>query len=286
MDIRGRPHQLFRPDPVLGWSMTPNSTVEVPFRDGVVQHIGEDGWRTVPAQSDHGPRVNLYGCSWTFGTSLADTETLAAQLQSEFRSARFRSRGCGGYGTVHNYIQLRKDIAAEDLDIAVFLVISDHRFRNTPHPNRWKQLKQSRWKDHGITRVPITRQERDGRMAISYIEPFQPAVDVAGLDKFLPSDYMLDQATFATLQAANSLAEKGNIQTMIAVLDSVDMTFNTNLLARFGNAIDISVPFDEDHFFLPHDSHPNAQSNELFFERIRPQIASMLRTASNGCINQ
>jgi len=285
MDVRGQPNRIFRSDPLLGWSLTPNSTVEVPFRDNIVQHIGEDGWRIVPEQSDRGPRVNLYGCSWTYGTGLADTETLAARLQSEFRSASFRSRGCGGYGTAHNYIQLRKDIAAEDLDIAVFLVISDHRFRNTPHPNRWRQLKQSRWKDYGVTRVPITRQDRDGRLAIAYTEAFQPAVDAEGLDRFLPSDYMLDQATFATLQAANSLAEKSNVQTMIAVLDSVDMTFNNNLLARFENAVDISVPFDEDHFFLPHDTHPNPQSNELFFQRISPQIASMLKKSQNGNVS-
>jgi len=286
MEVRGQPNLLFRSDPLLGWSLTPNSTVEVPFRDDIVQHIGKNGWRIVPRQSDRGPRVNLYGCSWTYGTGLADTETLAALLQSEFRSATFRNRGCGGYGTVHNYIQLRKDIAAEDLDIAVFLVISDHRFRNTPHPNRWKQLKQSRWKDYGVTRVPIARQNRDGRLAVTYTEALQPAVDAEGLDRFLPSDYMLDQATFATFQAAISLAEKNNIQTMVAVLDSVDMTFNNNLLARFGNAVDISVPFDEDHFFLPHDSHPNARSNELFFQRIEPQIAAMLKRSQNGNASQ
>lgn len=286
MDVRGQPNQVFRPDPLLGWALTPNSTVEVPFRENVVQHIGGDGWRLVPAQSDRGPKINLYGCSWTYGTGLADTETLAARLQSEFRSASFRSRGCGGYGTVHNYIQLRKDIAAEDLDIAVFLIISDHRFRNTPHPNRWRQLKQSRWKDYGVTRVPIARQQRDGRLAIAYTEAFQPAVDAEGLDRFLPSDYMLDQATFATLQAAISLADENSIPTMIAVLDSVDMTFNNNLLARFENAVDISVPFDEDHFFLPHDTHPNARSNELFFRRIKPQVSSMLEKLQDGQVSR
>jgi len=286
MDVRGQPNLLFRPDPLLGWALTPNSTVEVPFRDNIVQHVGANGWRLVPGQPEHGPRVNLYGCSWTYGTGLADTETLAAQLQSEFQPARFRSRGCGGYGTVHNYIQLRKDIAAEDLDIAIFLVISDHRFRNTPHPNRWRQLKQSRWKEYGVTRVPIARQARDGQFAVSYIEAFQPAVDAEGLGRFLPSDYMLDQATFATLQAAVSLAKDNNIQTKIAVLDSVDMTFNAHLLSRFENAVDISVPFDDEHFFLPHDAHPNARSNELFFQRLAPQIKTMLETSQNGNVSK
>jgi hypothetical protein len=226
----------------------------------------------VPSLGSTGPKINLYGCSWTYGTGLSDDETFAQLLQVEFPSARFRNRGCGGYGTVHNYIQFRQEIAANDVDIAIFLVISDHRFRNTPHRIRWKTFQESRWDGYGVTRTPIARQSRDGTFQIAYIPLLQPAVDAEGLDTFLPSDFMLDQATFATLRASRALAEKNGVQIIIAVLDSVDMTFNDRLLAEFESAIDISVPFDEDHFWLPHDSHPNAFANTLFSERIKPPI--------------
>lgn len=276
MKVKGAPNRIFRQNTLLGWSLAPDSTVQVPFRDGVVQNVGSDGWRIVTGCGSTGPKINLYGCSWTYGTGLADTETLAALLQAKFPFARFRNRGCGGFGTVHNYIQFRQEVAAQDVDIAVFLVISDHRFRNTPHPNRWKHFKKARWDNYGVTRVPIARQARDGTFQVTYISPNQPAVDAEGLHAFLPSDYMLDQATFAALHASKSLADKNGVKLLIAVLDSVDIGFNDGLLAEFTTALDISVPYDSDHFWLPYDSHPNARANVLFSERIEPQMALAL----------
>lgn len=276
MEVHGPPNLLFRPHPLLGWALTPDSMVRVKFRNGITQHVGSDGWRVVPNQPDRGVRVNLYGCSWTFGTGLADDETAAAQLQAAHRDIIVGNRGCGGYGTIHNYIQMRRDIAAGNVDIAVFLVISDHRFRNTPHPRRWKNLQAPRWKKQRISQVPVARQARDGSFEVDYVSPTQPAVDATGLDAFLPSDFMLDQATLATLDAALSLARDNNVKTLVAVLDSVDPQFNNALFKRFDRAIDASVPFDEDHFLLPHDNHPNIQANRIFAGKLSQALPGLL----------
>lgn len=279
MDVKGPPHGIFKRNALLGWSLTPDSTVTVPFRKNVVQNVGPNGWRIVPNLGQSGLRVNLYGCSWTYGTGLSDEETLAARLQVAFPEARIRNRGCGGHGTVHNYVQFRQDIAARDVDIAVFLVISDHRFRNTPHPHRFRHFQSARWARHGVTRTPVVKQDRDGEFRVGYISLTQPAVEAEGLETFLPTDYMLDQATFAALRAAQSVARSNDIPLQVAVLDQVDPEFNSRLVEEVSGALDISVPFDAEHFLLPHNTHPNAHANSLFFERLQPAVRAALDPA-------
>ena len=97
--VVAKPRLLFRPDPVLGWSLSPGHGVAVGFRDGVIQRIGDDGWRHVPGTGTaSGPRVAVYGCSFTYGTGLADDETFVARLQTDRPDLRMLNRGVGGHG--------------------------------------------------------------------------------------------------------------------------------------------------------------------------------------------
>jgi len=277
MNITGAPHVIFRRHRELGWSLTPDRILNVPFREGVTQTIGADGQRIVTGRAtEAAPRVNIYGCSWTYGTGLSDNETVASRLQTRFPVARFRNRGCGGYGTVQNYIQFQQDITAQDVDFALFLIISNHRFRNTPHPVRWRQFQSDRWAKYGVTHIPIARQGRDGAFRVAYVPIDQPFAEEAAVKTFLPSDYMLDQASFAVLDAISMRAEASGIPIAFAILDDLDPVFNRQLCERFDYARDISVPFDAEHFWLPYNNHPNAHSNEIFERGLTPQIETWL----------
>lgn len=278
-----KPRLLFRPDPVLGWSLTPNHAVRVGFREGIVQHIDADGWRHGPSASlPHGPRVAIYGCSFTYGTGLSDVETFCARLQRDLPSVRILNRGIGGHGTVQNLLQMRRDIAVGAVDAAVFAIISDHRFRNIAHPQRMSQYLNREWYDLGVEHVPVAKLDASGRVRIVYPPIWQPALQEADFQVFLPDDYMINAATLAVLDLVQHTGKAANVPITFALLDALDADFSAAVCERFPATCDISTPYDRDHTFLPQNIHPNVRANQLFAERLAPLVTDLCQSVSAG----
>ncbi len=264
-NIVKKPRFLFQPDPVIGWKLTPGYGVAVRFRDGVVQRIGPDGWRQVPGAAEKtGPRLGLYGCSFTYGTGLADDETFAARLQQALPGLKILNRGIGGHGTVQNYLQLRRDIADGCVGAAIFAIISDHKFRNIAHPQRMRQFLNREWYVLGVEHVPVVRLNAAGWPRIRYVPIWQPLLKKGDLETFLPDDYMITAATLAVLAEVRVLAKQHALPLRFALLDKLDPDFNAAVTARFPDTLDISQPHDVEHRFLPRDIHPNVRAAELY----------------------
>lgn len=275
-----KPRLLFRPDPVLGWRLSADHSVRVAFRSNILQHIAADGWRHVPgSQTAQGPRVGFYGCSFTYGTGLADEETFTALLQRDMPDVRILNRGIGGHGSVQNLLQLRRDIAAGAIDAAVFSVISDHRFRNIAHPQRMRQYLSAEWYKLRVEHVPVAQLDGKGQVQIVYREIWQPALRDVNFGVFLPDDHMVNLVTLAVLELIRETARAAGIPLRFALLDSLDRDFNSAVCDRFSEALDISCPHDRQHTFQPLDNHPNMRANSLFAERLQPLIKPLLGKA-------
>ncbi|MEM8848440.1 MAG: hypothetical protein AAGE03_00250 [Pseudomonadota bacterium] len=271
-----KPRLLFRPDPVIGWSLSPDHAVQVRFRRNVLQTIDADGWRTLPKTTQpSGPRIAFYGCSFTYGTGLADDETYTALLQSTYPNLRILNRGIGGHGTTQNLMQFRRDVAAGAVDAAVFAMIGDHRFRNIAHPRRMRQYKARIWHLRGIEHVPVVRLDLSGAARIIYRPIWQPVIEQANFDIFLPDDYMTMRAMFAVIDLVQSVAAEAGVPVRFALLDQVDPRVNEAMMAEIPQLMDVSTPYDEIHYFLPNDTHPNARSNRLFAERLSSVVEAL-----------
>ena len=65
--------------------------------------INDSGYRGVLSSLENKPRIALYGCSFTFGEGVLDTETIAARLEEmmrtlpEYKSAAVMNMGVSGY---------------------------------------------------------------------------------------------------------------------------------------------------------------------------------------------
>jgi hypothetical protein len=268
---------IFRPHPLLGWSMSPGQQREVSFREGVFENIGPDGWRLVvgaPVQ----PRstIAFYGCSFTFGTALRDDETFTSLLQSSFPDVAMLNRGCGGFSSAQNYLQFRKDVKGHKIDAAVFCLISDHRYRNYGHPNWMRRHLHMQWYQIGVEHMPRARIDRSGKIWIEFIPIWQPSLLREDFDFIFPDEFTLDHLTIALMQEIQQLSNAHNIPVVIAVLDSIDESFFSVLHKAIPSVLDISTPYDGDHTFLPHDIHPNARANELFATRLHPHVSSIV----------
>lgn len=282
-NIVTKPRLLFRPHAVLGWSLTPGYGVRVGFRPEIIQNIGADGWRVVPGSADRqGPRLAVYGCSFTYGTGLADDETFVALLQQDLPEGKLLNRGIGGQSTVQNFLQFRHDIAGGQVDAAIFAIISDHRFRNIAHPQRMQQFLNRDWYELGVEHVPVLRQGRNAQHAIEYIPLWQPALRRGGFDTFLPDDHMIDGATLAMLSEIQDLAQNSAIPIRFLLLDQLDPAFNGAVQKRFGSTLDISVPLNRKHSFRPVDVHPNQTANQIFASRLYQPAKELISQAGQG----
>lgn len=275
MSIARLPRQVFKPHPVLGWVLAPGASVRARTRTDrdVVQRIDASGWRYVPEPVEPTDfTLGIYGCSFIYGTELADDETLAARLQNKMNNVRISNRGVGGYGTVQNYLQFRREIERGDVDAAVFGVVSDHRFRNIAHPQKMKQHFSKIWCELGVEHLPRAVQDRHGKLSIEYVDIWQPSLSRQNFDVFLPNDHMIDQATICVLRTILSLSAEYGVPVVIALLDQLDMEFNRLIMDEIPGAVDVSTPYDTDHTFLPLDIHPNVHANQLFADRLSPVV--------------
>lgn len=278
-----KPRRTFQPHPVLGWRLSPNSRVEVKFRPGVVQTIGPDGCRAGTGSDETvAQRLAIYGCSFTYGTGLTDAETYPSRLQSNLPGVRVLNKGIGGHGTLQNFLQFRQDVQDSAVHVAVFGIISDHRFRNIAHPQRMQQYLHQEWYELGIEHVPVARQGRDGRIVVDFVSIWQPSLFRKDFEAFLPNDHMIDQATMSVLDAILDLARKHAVPVLFALLDQLDPEFNLLVTGQFSQAVDVSLPHDRKHTFMPKDIHPNAYANQRFAEALLPHVRDLLAKSAQG----
>jgi len=283
MKVVHKPRRTFQPDPVLGWRLSPMSRVEVKFRPDVVQTIGPDGCRVSTGANENAARqLAIYGCSYTYGTGLADTETYSSLLQSKLPGVRVLNKGIGGHGTLQNYLRFRQDVQAKTVHAAVFGIISDHRFRNIAHPQRMQQYLHQEWYDLGIEHVPVARQDRDGRIVVEFVPIWQPSLLRKDFEAFLPNDHMIDQATIGVIDAILGLAREHAVPVLFALLDQLDAEFNLLMTGKFSQTVDVSLPHDGEHTFMPEDIHPNAYANQRFAEALLPHVEDLLAKSVQG----
>jgi hypothetical protein len=274
--VASKPRDIFMPHPSLGWKLRPNSKIQVWFRD-IVQSTDDEGWRTVmhqPKTSKH--TVAFYGCSFTYGTALSDSETFTSLIQESFPEQNILNRGIGGHGTVQNYIQFRNDVKNGKVDMAVFCAISDHRYRNIGHPVRMKAHLSPKWYEIGVEHIPIVTLDRNCNTEIEYISIWQPSLLKNDFERFLPPDYYLDKATIEMFRTIGRFATEHKIPYKIVLLDSIDPVFNQIITEQVDDVVDISTPFNSEFNFIPNDVHPNVKANKVFFDRLVPLLNEMM----------
>ena len=276
MQLASKPRGIFKPHPVLGWSLTPNKKVKVEFRNNVIQNVGADGFRKVPAHSEHsskGINFNLYGCSYTFGTGLKDEETLANLLQIKNPEINFNNRGVSGYGNVQSYLSFETDILKGNVQAALFLIHNVHRRRNIPHPERMKQFLSLDWHRIGVEHVPCYTASEDGSFAIRFVPIWQPCLKGHGIDVFLPQERDYNSALIGTCQAIADLADKHDVPVGFVLVSPISLTLRDDL-SSLPNWLDIGLTGAE-YTFAPFDSHPNARANKIFAERLDTLVIDM-----------
>jgi hypothetical protein len=90
-------------------------------------NIDQDRARAVPGRPALGPKWYFFGCSYTFGFSVSDDQTLPALMQARRPHTRVYNYGVNGYGTADVYLYLRDRVRGqEQLGLCVYFMIDHH----------------------------------------------------------------------------------------------------------------------------------------------------------------
>lgn len=167
-DIRVEPGgKMFDRDPVLGYRLLPGRyrvtlhtgydytathddarqriTAPLDHSDAASGSSGQpgvaDGGDSSDAADSDRPEVWIFGCSFAYGYSVDDEQSVPWLLQRRLPHYQMRNFGVPGYGTVHALLQLRQELeAGARPQAAIVMYFADHDQRNTFSRGRRKIL--------------------------------------------------------------------------------------------------------------------------------------------------
>lgn len=225
------------------------------------------------------PEIWIFGCSFTYGWSLNDSETYAWLLQEKLPQYEIVNFGVNGYGTLHSFIQFKEALKQGNKPkIAVIAYAGFHDRRNTLLRARSKQM--AAWNKLGILLQPDATL--DGKNNFTYsmtkLEYDEwPLMRVSALVHFLEVNYnqfeeglyKSHEVSKAIIEEFNRLAAANGVQLVVAGINAGSAKMLEELsregIATADISVDLKIPANNN---LPHDLHPSAIANRQYAEKL------------------
>jgi len=163
----GREPVVHEPDGVLGWHTIPGAYVLPPYVSGgasAAVTIRSDGARATSSEPPaRARRVELVGCSFTFGWAVGDDATWAWHLQQRRPELAVVNHGVNAYGTYQSLLLLEQALARGDRPERVIYGFHEvHEERNVAAP-RWLAM-LDRLSHRGNVAVPYATLDASGAL--------------------------------------------------------------------------------------------------------------------------
>lgn len=287
--------RLFQLDSVTGYAHRAGR-YHITFRDGyafTVTHAPTTLRLThppdsTPAGAGRRDEIWIFGCSFTHGWAVNDSDTYAWRLQSALPAYEIVNYGVSGFGEVHMLRRFQAELARGAAPRAVVLAYgSFHDIRNTAgRGHRKVAVRYSRLPD---MRLPMARLDDSRRLVVSMPVLEYAAVPLArwsALTNLIDDRYnaweqrRLENAavTRALIEEFARTARAHGVPLLVAGLDSSRAT--ATLLAALRElgiaAADIAPPRGRQYTNLPHDGHPSPLAHRLYAERLARALEPLL----------
>lgn len=293
--IQSTPKNAFVGHPKLGIQLNPG-TYQINVNKGLAfeaRHLGNHS-RYVAGRKQAHSDVLLLGCSFTYGFGVNDDQTFASILQEAYPETGIQNAGVVGYGSVQSLMQLKEQLEAGHLKVALLHFSSYHFMRNRLSQQYRSNLKigykrssqdvgnlmkQSKFPYKTSCDGPIEFVSWEsmysnwpGRDWLASVNGMQTAFDKASED--------IEQQveiTACILKEMNDLCRKRGVEFGVVCLDTTPET--KQLKKRLGgfNWLDVNFNFnDKELTNHPYDSHPNPSGHKLIANKIRPFLGRLL----------
>lgn len=280
-ETRMEPKPLFNPDSIVGYHLD-SGTYKIYYEDGNYWQCTNNkiGYRITSASSslaeDSTKRnINILGCSFSYGTGLADSQTYAYLLQKKLEQYRINNYAVPGHGIAQNFVRLTKFIPIVSGDIFIYAYILGHDYK-TNNANR-KKMYPSRHFLKDFYFLSLTESLEVQKTKYDYKPwPFiQYSVFLNYLeDKSLECKDDMEAKHRASKNAIlyiNDLCKKKGATFVFAILTN-DESANDMLafckekgIRNVDMSVDNSLP---KYNLMPYDNHPNFEANKIFAQKL------------------
>jgi hypothetical protein len=225
------------------------------------------------------PEIWIFGCSFTYGWSLNDSETYPWLLQEKLPKYEIVNFGVNGYGTVQSLIQFKEALKQGNKPkIAVIAYAGFHDRRNTLVRQRRKEL--AAWSKLGVLLQPDARLNGENNFTYSMVKAEYrefPLMRFFALSNFLDNGYnrfemklyRSHEVSKAIIEEFNRVAEAKGVKLVVAGINSGSAKMLQELsqegIATTDISVDLKIPSNNN---LPHDSHPSAIANRQYAEKL------------------
>lgn len=243
------------------------------------------GNRVTFSVQNKGIKVGMFGCSFTYGMGVNDSNTSSSNLQSLNPNLSITNYGVPGFGNVQTYYQIEKIIKSNtELDVAIINFCDFHLERNVMSPVFRKHLnlgfEQNLYKNQFSTSyLPFVTIEHDtllfqhenwnslysslvGVNSFAFINAIQGSID-----NIKSSSLDQNVASLKLFQRINLLCNTHSIKLIVVGLTKGKITsdFVDLLSSNQINAFYSPIPFKENKYNnFPLDSHPNSKAHEFW----------------------
>jgi len=225
------------------------------------------------------PEIWIFGCSFTYGWSLNDSETYPWLLQEKLPKYEIVNFGVGGYGTLQSLIQFKEALKQGNKPkIAVIAYAGFHDRRNTLVRARRKEL--AAWSKLGVLLQPDARLNGENNFTYSMVKAEYrefPLMRLFALSNFLDDSYnrlenklyRSHEVSKAIIEEFNRVAEAKGVKLVVAGINPGSAKMLQELsqegIATAEISVDLKIPGNNN---LPHDSHPSAIANRQYAEKL------------------
>ena len=284
LKVEGR-KKFYVKHPALGYTHLPGEfRMNDPGGRPILVTHGPDTFRmTEPLNSTTrkkpGKEIWIFGCSYTYGQGLNDSETYPWLLQKEFPEFKVVNFGVGGYSTLQSFIQFQEALKTKSKPAyAIVAYGSFHDERNVFSRSRRKLVYAGN--ELGQLAYPYARLDRNGKLNyfltyVNYVE--FPLMRHSALVHLIERAcnraehyfYRSREVSEAILVTFYDLARKNDIEFIVAGLDNESARMLRNLSLRGISVVDVSVDLKIDENRQSYnDHHPSARANELYAQKL------------------
>lgn len=297
---------MFRPDPVLGWSMHPGSHVIRPYLPGgkpihmTYQANGDriTGPDNTPLnQNDQQrPQLLLIGGSFTQGLAISDDETFAWLLQQTNPGWEVKNFAVTAYGAYQSLLMLERVLPSlERPKIVLYGFIQHHEVRNVS-PVEWLRDLTYAASADTVLKLPFASSGADGQLLRhepeQYVRlPFRDSLSIVPLVEYAimrsrnfwikrdqpgHKESVMEKILLEMKQVSNTYGAK-----MAMVTLSVNRPEMSRLMSVWSEhdimGIHCALKLDESRQVPGGDGHPNHLAHSAWANCINAALAQELR---------
>ena len=235
--------------------------------------------------------IFIFGCSYTYGTGINDSETYPFLLQNEFSNTKITNYAVPSYGTTHALLELKKQIDNQHIpNIVIIGFATFHEERNQMNKTyQYKLIQGVEINKINVNQLifPYLNLQDNNIGYINVIKKFKAiplrkhlalANLIENIDLNIQSK-KLEKLTYSKelILEIKELCRQHNIKLIIA---DIDYSEDSKKIASFCktqkiNYLNISPDFNKEGYRnSPYDPHPNKEAHQIYFKKMYDYLKS------------